>query len=72
MKKTYKMENLECANCARKMEDSISKIDGVESVSINFMMSKITIEANDDKLDEILKQANKNCKKIESDCKILI
>lgn len=72
MKKVYKLEDLECANCAAKMETAISKIDGVESVSVSFMTQKLTIDADESKLDEILKKAAKICKKIEPDCKIIV
>lgn len=72
MKKTYKMKNLGCANCAAKMERAIGKLDGVESVSVNFMFQKLTIDADENKLDEIMEKANKICKKYESDCSILL
>lgn len=72
MKKSYRMKNLGCANCAAKMERAIKKIDGVENVSINFIMQKITIEADETRLDEIMEKANKACKKYESDCSILL
>ena len=71
MKKKFKMENLDCAHCAAKMEDLIKNIDGVQDVSISFMAQKLTIEADEDKFDEIMKQAVKACAKIEPDCKIL-
>jgi len=71
MKKKFKMENLECAHCAAKMEDLIKNIDGVQDVSISFMAQKLTIEADEDKFDEIMKQAVEACVKIEPDCKIL-
>ena len=53
MKKKFKLENLGCANCASKMEDKIAKLDGVESVSINFMTTKMTLEADKEKMPEI-------------------
>lgn len=71
MKKTFKMEDLDCANCAAKMENAIKKIHGVEDASISFMTQKLTIVADEDKLDDILRQAAKVCKKIEPDCRIL-
>lgn len=71
MKKNFKMQDLDCANCAAKMQDAISKIEGVESANINFMSQKLTIEADENKFDSILKQAVKVCKKIEPDCTIL-
>ena len=72
MKIKYKLEDLDCANCAAQMEEGIRKIPGVEEVSISFMTQKMTIVAADDKFDEIMKQAAEVCKKIEPDCKILL
>ena len=72
MKKTYKLINLDCANCARKMEDAIRKIDGVTEVSVNFLTQKMTLEAEDAKFDDALKAAVKACKKVEPDCEIVI
>ena len=71
MKKTFKMRDLECANCASKMECAINKLGGVEA-SVNFMTQKITISAPDDEFDSVLKQAAKICKKIEPDCEIVV
>lgn len=71
MKKVYKMENLDCANCAAKMEAAINKIDGVESASMSFMLQKLTLDFDESRMDEILKKASKVCKKIEPDCKII-
>ena len=71
MKKTFKMRELECANCAAKMECAINKLEGVEA-SVNFMTQKITISAPDDEFDSVLKQAAKICKKIEPDCEIVV
>lgn len=72
MKKIYKLEDLDCANCAAKMEAAINKIDGVESAAVSFMTQKLTIEADESRLDEIIKKAAKICKKIEPDCKIIV
>ena len=68
MKKIIKMENLDCANCAAKMENAISKLDGVKSVSVNFMLQRLTIEADDNCFDKIVAEAKKICKKVEPDC----
>ena len=65
MKKTFKMENLDCANCAAKMETAIKKIDGVNDCSINFMTEKISIDAEDDKFDEVLTAAQKAVTKVD-------
>ena len=72
MKKTYKMRDLDCANCAAKMEDAIRKLDGVQDVSISLMTQKLTIQAEEDRLDEIMRQAVKVCKKVEPDCEIVL
>jgi len=72
MKKTYALDELDCANCGLKMEDAIRKIDGVKSVSISFMMQKITLEADDADFDRVLKEAVKICKKVEPDCRIVV
>ena len=71
MKKTYKCE-VDCANCAAKMEDAIKKIEGVVSARVNFMTQKLSIEAADDIFEEVLDKAVKACKKVESDCEIEI
>ena len=72
MKKTFDLEDLDCANCAAKMEDGIRKIPGVQSVSVNLLTQKMSLEAEDAAFDSILKQAVKVCRKIEPDCRILV
>lgn len=72
MKKTYRLEDLDCANCAAKMEDAIRKIDGVTGASVSFIMQKMTIEAADDRFDQILKDVLKTIKKVEPDCRVIL
>ncbi|MDE6550476.1 MAG: cation transporter [Clostridia bacterium] len=72
MKKVYKLEDLDCANCAAKMERAIAKIDGVDNANVSFMSQKLTIEADEARLDAIMKEVVKVCKKIEPDCRIII
>ena len=72
MKKVFKLEDLDCANCARKMEDGIKKIDGVTDASVNLLAQKLTLEADDDRFDAILKEVIKTCKKIEPDCTVIV
>lgn len=72
MKKVYRMEELDCANCARKMEDAIRKLDGVENVSINFLLQKMTLEADDDRFEEIAQKAAKLCRRVEPDCRVIL
>lgn len=70
MKKRYNLSDVDCANCAAKMEEQISKLPGVNSVSISFMAQKLTLDADEDKLDEILKQAEKIIKSIDEEATI--
>lgn len=72
MKKKFKLMDLDCANCAAKMEDAIKKIDGVNDATVSFMMQKLTLDADDDRFDEILEEAAEICKKVEPDCKIVM
>lgn len=71
MKKSYKLQNLECAHCAAKMETAISKMADVESCTISFMTQKLTIETTEEKLDTVLDEAQKAIRKIERNCKIV-
>lgn len=70
MKKSFVLEDLDCANCARKMEEAIAKIDGVTSVNVSFISQKMTIEADDTVFDDIMKKVVKTIKKVEPDCKV--
>lgn len=72
MKKSFELEDLDCANCAQKMQDAIAKIEGVDSVSVNFLAQKLTLEAADDKFDAILKEVIKAIKKVEPDCTVIL
>lgn len=72
MKKKFKMNELQCAHCAAKMEDAIKKIPGVESANINFMMQKLTVEADEENFDRIMEEAQKCCDKIEKGVKIVV
>jgi len=72
MKKTFELEDLDCAHCAAKMEEGIAKLEGVASVSVNFLTQKLTLEADDAIFDKVLKQAVKICRKIEPDCRVIV
>ena len=65
MKKKFKLTDLDCANCAAKMEDAIKKLDGVNDASVSFMMQKMTIDADDARFDEIMKEVVEVCKTVE-------
>ena len=70
MKKTFKLVDLDCANCAQKMEDAIKKIDGVEDATVSFIMQKMTVVADEAQFDDIMKKVVKVCKRVEPDCEI--
>ena len=74
MKKTFMLEDLDCAHCAAKMEDAINKLEGVNKATVNFLAQKMTVDAVDDRFDEIMqeivKEAVRVCKKVEPDCEI--
>ena len=70
MKKVYRLENLDCANCAAKMEAAIQKLDGVQSATVSFMTQKLTLDADDACFDEILQKVVATAKKIEPDCEL--
>lgn len=72
MKKTYRLIDLDCANCAAKMEQAIRKISGVTAASVSFMTQKMTIEGDDERFDDIVKEAVRACKKVEPDCEIVV
>lgn len=72
MKKTFSLEDLDCANCAAKMEKAIAKIEGVKSVTVSFFAQKLILEAEDDRWDEIVKQACDAVRKVDTDCRVIV
>ena len=71
MKKTFKLIDLDCANCAAKMENNLRKIDGVADATVSFMAQKMTVEAADDRFESIMDEVVKVCRKVEPDCEIV-
>ena len=71
MKKTFKLIDLDCAHCAAKMEDAIKKLPGVRDASVSFLSQKLTVDAEDDRFEEVMDQAVRLCRKIEPDCEIV-
>lgn len=72
MKKTYKVE-VDCANCAAKMEEAVKKTPGVKDAALSFMTLKLKVEFEDGAdVDAVMKDAVKNCKKVEDDCEIYL
>ena len=72
MKKILKIEELDCAHCASKIESEILKLDGVNSASVSFLLQKITLDADESKLEAIIKKTVEIAKKIEPDCNIVL
>ena len=72
MKKKFKLQDLDCANCAAKMEEAIKKIAGVSDASVSFMTQKMMIDEEDGRFDEIMEEVVKVCRKVEPDCKIMM
>jgi copper chaperone CopZ len=71
MKKIIKLQDLDCANCAAKIENAIAKLDGVTDVKVNFVSQKMTLEAPDERFDKVLAEVKKTAQKIEPDLVIL-
>ena len=66
MRKKFDCE-VDCANCAAKLEDAIRKVDGVEDCNVNFLTQKLTLKAPDEKFDEVLQTVLKTAKHVEPD-----
>lgn len=72
MKKTYGVE-VDCANCAAKMEEAVKATKGVKDASLSFMTLKLKVEFDEGAdVDAVMKEAYKNCKKVEDDCEIFL
>lgn len=72
MKKRFNMVDLDCANCAAKMEAAIKKIDGVNDAAVSFLAQKLVLDADDARFDDILKQAIAACKKVDSNVEVIV
>lgn len=71
MQKKFKIE-VDCANCAAKMEAAANKVPGVHKVTVSFMTQKMVVDADDENFDEIMQNIVKACKKVEDDCEIYL
>lgn len=67
MKKTFVLDDLDCANCAAKIENAVREIEGVISASVSFMSGKLFLEAEEERFEEILDAAEKLIAKVDSD-----
>ncbi|HBO62243.1 MAG TPA: hypothetical protein DD645_06290 [Olsenella sp.] len=71
MRKSFRLDEIDCANCALKLQDALAQLEGVESVSVNFLTQKLTLTAADDRFDAVLDQVVKTTARIEPDCEIV-
>ena len=71
MRKSFKLDEIDCANCANKLQDAIARLDGVEEVSVNFMTQKLTLTAADERFDEVLDRVVALTARVEPDCEIV-
>ena len=71
MKKVFRLNNLDCANCAAKMEAAIGKLNGVTKATVSFMTQRLTLEVEDGRMDEILDKAEQLIRKVEPDCRLV-
>ncbi len=72
MKKTFKLEELDCANCAAKMERAINDLEDVTAATVNFMAQKLVVEIPDEKFDATMKLVQKAVSKVDPDCEIIM
>lgn len=73
MKKKFKLQDLDCANCAAKMEEAVKATAGVKNATLSFMTLKLKVEFEDGAdVDAVMQEAVKNCKKVEDDCEIFL
>ena len=70
MKKTFRMQELDCANCAAKMERAILKIEGVQSATVSFFAQKLVLEADDDRWDEIVEEVCQAVRLVDRHCSV--
>ena len=71
MKKACKLDEIACANCARELQEGLAKLEGVTTVSVNFMTQKLTLEADDAEFDDVLDRVVDFTADAEPDCEIL-
>jgi copper chaperone CopZ len=72
MKKNFKLEGLDCANCAAKIEKNVKKLDGVKDATVSFFAQKLVLEADDEKFDEIVKEVAALVHRVDPDCTMVL
>lgn len=71
MRKSFKLDEIDCANCALKLQDALAKLDGVDQVSVNFLTQKLTLAAADERFDDVLARVVARAAELEPDCEII-
>ena len=71
MRKSFKLDEIDCANCARKLQDELARLDGVDAVSVNFLTQKLTLSAADERFDDVLERVVALAARVEPDCEII-
>ncbi len=71
MRKSFKLNEIDCANCARKLQDELARLDGVDAVSVNFLTQKLTLSAADERFDDVLERVVALAARVEPDCEIV-
>lgn len=71
MRKSFRLDEIDCANCARKLQDELATLDGVDAVSVNFMTQRLTLTAADERFDEVLDRVVAHAARVEPDCEIV-
>lgn len=72
MKKNFKLEGLDCANCAAKIEKNVKKLDGVKDAMVSFFAQKLVLEADDETFDEIVKEVAALVHRVDPDCTMVL
>ena len=71
MRKSFRLDEIDCANCARKLQDELAALDGVDAVSVNFLTQKLTLTAAGERFDEVLDRVVALTARVEPDCEIV-
>ena len=71
MRKSFKLDEIDCANCARKLQDELARLDGVDAVSVNFLTQKLTLSAADERFDDVLERVVALTARVEPDCEVI-
>ena len=72
MRKSFKLSGELCGNCAAKIQDRIGKLDGVNDAKVNFMLLKFTLDADDERFDDLVAESVRIFNKIEPDCEVRV